>query len=99
MREFVASKYRRRLPKALRDIGCRERTLYDTFRRALAITSTMDAERHAILCYAFSHVFEVPQPKFEFALRRYKRRATLEAAAREFEQLSQRAVDRRPPDP
>jgi hypothetical protein len=69
------------VPKGIREVGSRERTLYDTFVRALAVTSAMDAERHAILAAAFSFVFEVPVPKFDFALRRYKRGETLRQAA------------------
>jgi hypothetical protein len=43
----------------------------------------MDAERHAMLAAAFAYVFEVPRPKFDFALRKYKRGATLHEAAGE----------------
>jgi hypothetical protein len=42
----------------------------------------MDAERQIILAIAFAHVFEVPLPKYEYALRKYKRGSTLREAAR-----------------
>jgi hypothetical protein len=69
--------YRRRLPRDIRDVGCRERTLYEVFQRALAVTASMDAERHIILAIAFAHALDIPLPKFEHALRKYKRRVTL----------------------
>lgn len=69
--------YRRRLPRDLRDIGCRERTLYDVFMRALAVTASMDAERHIILAIAFAYALDIPLAKFEFALRKHKRRGAI----------------------
>jgi hypothetical protein len=78
-------KFRRRIPRVLCGLPYRERTLHDVFQRALAVTSTMDAERHIILAIAFAWVFEVPLPKFEYALRKYKRGATLKAAADELQ--------------
>jgi hypothetical protein len=79
--------YRRRIPAGLKALGSRQRTLHDTFVRALSVTASMDAERHIILAIAFAFVFEVPLPKFEYALRKYKRGATLQAAADELSQL------------
>jgi hypothetical protein len=72
---------KRRIPGIFRDRGFRQRSLYDVYMRAIAVTATMDAERHIILAIAFAYVFEVPLPKFEFALRRYKRATLREAAA------------------
>ncbi len=51
----------------------------------------MDAERHAILAAAFAYVFEVPVPKFDFALRRYKRGETLRQAADTLARLTRTA--------
>jgi hypothetical protein len=77
----------RRIPRSFQPFGCR-RTLYAVFERALAITSTMDAERHAILAAAFAYTFEVSTPNFEFALRKYRAGATLREAAEELFQAA-----------
>jgi hypothetical protein len=45
--------------------------------RALSITASMDAERQIILAIAFAYVLEIPLPKFEFALRKHKRRGAI----------------------
>ncbi len=73
--------YRRRIPRDLRNIGCRERTLYDVFIRALSVTASMDAERHIILAIAFAYALDMPLAKFEFALRKYKRQAVVTPSA------------------
>lgn len=69
--------YRRRLPRDVRAEGERERTLHDVYMRALSITASMDAERQIILAIAFAYVLEIPLPKFEFALRKHKRRGAI----------------------
>jgi hypothetical protein len=72
---------KRRIPGDWLDRGRRQRTLFEVYQRALAVCASVDAERQIILAIAFAYVLEMPLPKFEAALRKYRRRMALNHAA------------------
>lgn len=64
--------YRQRVPRAH---GCSGRSLYGAYQRALALCASMEsAEHQIILAVGLCYVLEMPQERFETALRKFKRR-------------------------